>query len=30
LNHWEPGTLKTTDKTAPIPLPKKGVAKKKP
>ena len=28
LNHWEPGTLKTTDKTAPIPLPKKGAKKK--
>lgn len=28
LNHWEPGTLKTGDKDAPIPLPKKGVKKK--
>lgn len=30
LNHWEPGTLKTVDKSAPIPLPKKPAAKKKP
>jgi predicted CXXCH cytochrome family protein len=29
LNHWEAGTLKTVDKTAPIPLPKKPAAKKK-
>jgi predicted CXXCH cytochrome family protein len=28
LNHWEPGTLKTGDKEAPIPLPKKGTKKK--
>jgi predicted CXXCH cytochrome family protein len=28
LNHWEPGTLKTSDKDAPIPLPKKGTKKK--
>jgi predicted CXXCH cytochrome family protein len=28
LNHWEPGTLKTNVKDAPIPLPKKGGKKK--
>ncbi|MDA8413832.1 MAG: hypothetical protein M0023_08585 [Desulfobacteraceae bacterium] len=29
LNHWDPGTLDTSDKDAPVPLPKKGARKKK-